>query len=334
MVGFVAAGLVLGSGACQGTGPEPPSAEFIVATPDSTYWVRSGGDGIHVRAVPMTVTQYDHRFREVYVADVDRSFNDAVFAGERVYVRDLVSGDSTLVYDDSFVVNLAAHHARVHPEAARLGPDDEAPTNPEFIATGETDIIAVRGPYALIEHRSGFEHIGGEQYDTVRAAIDLRTGRTVPVADLVRDDLAAGESALALASPREWKRPRYTLLARGDTGRGSLSLALHDPAGRSWPLFTVSTRARLYWLDSPPLDTASRRALAHAFNEAASYDQSVSFVRFSPHELHGAAPGRERGFLHVLAPAPSLAPSPAHTARMTAAHHMPAPASARTQSLG
>lgn len=266
--------------ACKPSAAPPPAAEFIVATPDSTYWVSSGAQGIHVRAVPMTITQYGGRFHEIYVADVDRSFSDAVFTGERVYTRDLVTGDSALVYDDTAVVGLAAHHARSHPEALPLVDDDDTPTDPTVAATGETDIIEVRGPYALLEHRFSFEHIGGEQHDTVRTAVDLRTGRGASSADLAHDVSAIRDSTVLRPVPHTWKRSGYNLLARGDATSGSVSLSLHDRSDRSWPLMSVSTTARVYWLDTPPIDTAARRALAHAFNEAAAYDESTSFVEF------------------------------------------------------
>ncbi len=274
---------VLASGtivtACKSSAASPPAAEFIVATPDSTYWVSSGTQGIHVRAVPMTITQYGGRFHEIYVADVDRSFNDAVFSGERLYTRDLVTGDSTLVYDDTAVVTLASHHARSHPESLPLAADDDAPDNPAVIATGETDIIEVRGPYVLLEHRSSFEHVGGEQHDTVRAVVNLRTGLAATRADLTHDAPVLADSTTLRPVPHRWKRRGYALLARGDAGSPSVSLSLRDNGDRSWPLISVAASARLYWLDTEPRDTAAVRALAHAFNEAAAYDESVSFVR-------------------------------------------------------
>ncbi len=278
--------------------PSPPAAEFIVATPDSTYWVSSGTQGIHVRAVPMTITRYGGRFHEIYVADVDRSFNDAVFTGERLYTRDLVTGDSTLVYDDTSVVKLASHHARSHPESLPLAADDDTPNDPAVIATGETDIIEVRGPYVLLEHRSSFEHIGGEQHDTVRAVVNLRTGLAATRADLTHDAQVLADSTTLRPVPHTWKRRGYALLARGDAASPSVSLSLRDQGDRSWPLISVAASARLYWLDTEPLDTAAVRALAHAFNEAAAYDESASFVTFAPSVPHGRQRGRQHAHPH------------------------------------
>lgn len=262
----------------------PPAAEFLVATADSTYWVRSNASGIHVRAVPMTIAQFGGRFHEVYVADVDRSFDDAVFTGERVYVRDIVTGDSSMVYDDTAVVTLATRHARTHPDAVPLGPDDDTPTDPLVTATGETDLLEVRGPYVLLEHRSAFEHEGGSQHDTVRTAVDLRTGRPASPETMARD-AASLDSSVIRTVPRSVTRPGYTLLARGDSTHGNVSFTLRDGASRSWPLFTVSAHPRVYWLDAPPLDSPTRHALAHAFNDAAAYDEQVKYAAF--HGLHG-----------------------------------------------
>lgn len=260
----------------------PPTAEFIVATPDSTFWVRSGAGGIRVRAVPMTLARYAGQFHEVYVADVDRSFEDAVFTGERVYVRDLIRDDSALVYDDTMVVRLADHYARTHPDERPLAPDDDTPTDPAISATGETDLLGVRGPYVLLEHRSSFEHGDEEQDDTVETAVDLRTGTAASLARLRRDPVVTRDSSMVRSVPTTWTRQGYTLLARGDSDEGTVSFTLRDGARRSWPLFATPPHPRIYWLDHPPVDAATRRALARAFNDAAAYDDAVKYVRATP----------------------------------------------------
>jgi len=290
-VATLAAGAAL---ACTRLGADvtPPTAEFIVATPDSTFWVRSGEGGIRVRAVPMTLARYGGRFHEVYVADLDRSFEDAVFTGERVYVRDLTRGDSALVYDDTMVVRLADHYARMHPNARRLEDDDDTPPDPAISATGETDLLEVRGPYVLLEHRSSFSHAGDEQDDTVEAAVDLRNGAAASPTALRRDPAVVHDSSMVGGVPRTWTRRGYTLLARGDSSEGTVSLTLRDGASRSWPLFSTPPHPRIYWLDVPPVDPATRRALARAFNDAAAYDESVKYVRFTPRPSGPALPSR------------------------------------------
>ncbi len=264
--------------ACAGDASDPPDAEFLVATADSTFWIRSGAQGIRIRAVPMTVTRFDGRFHEVFVADLDRSFDDAVFTGERVYVRDLQSNDSTLVYDDTSIVTMAARHARAFPEATPLGADEDTPQDPRISAYGETDVVEVRGPYALLEHRTTYQMNAGSQHDTVRAAVDLRSGSAATQAAMSRDSVR-DDSNVARFTPHSWVRNGYTLNVRSD-GDGSVLLSLHDSHQHTWPLVTVSEHPRVYWLDQPPIDSAARRALRRAFNSAAAYDESVKYVRF------------------------------------------------------
>ncbi|MEO9251703.1 MAG: hypothetical protein ABI322_11830 [Gemmatimonadaceae bacterium] len=264
--------------ACFGRAPNPPDAEFLVATADSTFWVHSGANGIRVRAVPMTLTRFGGHFHEVFIADVDRSFSDAIFTGERVYVRDLQSNDSTLVYDDTTIVTMAAHHARAYPDATPLGPDDETPTDPRISVSGETDVLEVRGPYALLEHRSAYEMPAGAQHDTVHTAVDLRSGAAATQGDMSRDS-ASDDSNVVRDAPRSWGRKGYRLNARA-SGDGSVSISLRDGDDRSWPLFSVGAHPRLYWLDDPAIDGATRRALVRAFNSAAAYDEAVKYAKY------------------------------------------------------
>lgn len=264
--------------ACSSRMPDPPDAEFLVATADSTFWVRSGAQGVRIRAVPMTLTRFNGRFHEIFIADLDRSFDDAIFTGERVYVRDLQSNDSTLVYDDTAILTMAAHHARVYPDANPLGPGDDTPADPRISAFGETDVLEVRGPYALLEHRNTYEMPAGSQHDTVHTAIDLRTGGAATQEAMSRDSVR-DDSNVVRTAPRRWDRKGYTLYVR-NAGDGSVSLTLRDRSRHSWPLFTVGDHPRVYWLDNPPVDSAARRALGRAFNSAAAYDEAVKYVRY------------------------------------------------------
>jgi hypothetical protein len=277
--------------ACSSRSDYPPDAEFLVATADSTFWVRSSAQGIKVRAVPMTLAHFNGRFHEVFIADLDRSFDDAVLTGERVYVRDLQTNDSSLVYDDTAITAIAGHYRRTHPDAVPLGPDDDSPANPDISATGETDILEIRGPYALLEHRLSFESQTGTQHDTVRTAVDLRSGAAATTQAMIRES-ARTDSNLVEKLPRSWERKGYTLYARA-IGDGSVLLSMRDGARHSWTLFAVGARPRVYWLDDPPIPAASRRALLKAFNSAASYDESVKFANYVPQTVN--APSRRLG---------------------------------------
>src|SRR5437763_2134524 len=108
----------------------PPRAEFLVATQDSTFWVTTTGSKIGARGAPLTLAQYDGRFFEVFLADDDRSYEDALLVGFRLYRRDLIQGDSTVVFEDSIVPRVAREYAKAHPSAHRLSPDEDGREDP------------------------------------------------------------------------------------------------------------------------------------------------------------------------------------------------------------
>jgi hypothetical protein len=73
-----------------------------------------------------------------------------------------------------------------------------------------------------------------------------------------------------------WRHGRYDVVARQDSSANAARLLLRDSTSREWPVGTVPVPAtRIYWLDRPPVDSASRRALARAFDESALYDEEV-----------------------------------------------------------
>jgi hypothetical protein len=262
--------------------PAPiPRTEFLVATPDSAFWVKTDAQGIRVRAVPMTLARYGGRFHEVYVANVNRSYNDAVFTGERLFVRDLVTSDSTMVYEDTAVARLSARYAKANPDAIPLGPTDNDPDNPSVSVTGETDILDVLGPYVFFEHRSSIQHGDDAQDDTIRSAIDLRTGRPLVAEAHARDSIAS-DSTTIHTLPHLWHRAGYDLLVRGNAQTDTLSFLLRDPLQRVWHVMTIQGPPRLYWLDAPPIDRKTRRALLSAFDGAAMYDETLKYVHYIP----------------------------------------------------
>jgi hypothetical protein len=169
----------------------PPRAEFLLSAGDSTFWVASGPGGVHVRASPMLLARLDGRLYEVYAADDDRSYYDAVFTTQRVYRRDLVTGDSVPVFDDPTVVRLARGYAAAHPHEAPLAPDEEAAEEPRTVATTEVSLVDVHGPFLSMEQRDDHD-VDGERHRHVahRAVVDLRSGRHASLVDLLGDSLA------------------------------------------------------------------------------------------------------------------------------------------------
>jgi hypothetical protein len=186
----LAAVTLLVATACRPSTP-PPSAEFLVSAGDSTYWVRTDTTGVRVRGSPILLARYGGQFYEVYVTDDDRSFTDAMFVGQRIYRRDLVTGDSTLVFEDSIVPGMASSYAAANPGARRLRPDEEGADDPRTSTTAEVTVLDVHGPYLSYDYHVDVEGSGGSSWhSTRRGVLDLRTGAPATLAGLFGDATA------------------------------------------------------------------------------------------------------------------------------------------------
>ena len=87
-----------------------------------------------------------------------------------------------------------------------------------------------------------------------------------------------------------WRHGRYEVVVHYDPDRGDARLALRDSTSREFTIGRVpAPAARIIWLDHPPVDAATRRALARAFDEAMLYDDAVRAVtwRHSPRPRRG-----------------------------------------------
>jgi hypothetical protein len=365
--------LLVGAIACRSPQAEvttPPAADFVLAAGDSSYWVTSDGRTVTVRGAPLELARVDGRFYEVYVADDDRSYEDAVLVGQRIFRRDLVTGDSLLVFEDTVVPRLAALYARLHPEDVPLRPTDEANEDPLWQATTTIDLVELHGPFLSYTLHADVERDDAAPWHTSRrGVIDLTTGRpaslarvaggdvariarrrTLAVASIV-DSVRAGGSridrartasllrayhldpagftlttldgqpavAYALSGRGEgdeghllelppipigepgwwtealpslpvssadgtrdvWRHGRYEVVARQDSSARVARLLLRDSTSREFPVGTVPVPAsRIYWLDRPSVDSATRRALTRAFDESALYDDAVRAASF------------------------------------------------------
>src|SRR3712207_6220810 len=187
----LAAMLLLATSAC-GPDTPPPSAEFLVSAGDSTYWVRTDTTGVRVRGSPILLARYGGQFYEVYVTDDDRSFPEAAFVGQRIYRRDLVTGDSALVFEDSLVPGMARAYAAANPRARPLGPDEEPDEDPSTSTTAEVTILDVHGPYLSYDYHVDVEGRGlASWHATRRGVLDLRTGESASLATLFGHPTAA-----------------------------------------------------------------------------------------------------------------------------------------------
>ena len=176
----------------------PPRADFVLSAGDSAFWVTSSADAVRVRSAPLELAHVDGRFYELYVADDDRSYENAGLVGQRVYRRDLVTGDSLLIYEDTVVPGLAGLYARLHPGDRRLHPNDEPSDDPLWTATATLDLGEVHGAYVSFSMHTDVERDDAPLWHTSRRGVlDLRHGGTVTLATI------AGPAAMDVGRRRD-----------------------------------------------------------------------------------------------------------------------------------
>jgi hypothetical protein len=139
----------------------------------------------------MMLALFDGDFYEIYTTDDDRSFYDAVFVGQRVYRRDLISGDSTLVYQDTLVDTVRRGWAAAHPGELPLAPEEDGSDRPAGSATADVELLDVHGPFLSLEHHNDVDLAGAPHvHQTRRRVVDLRAGRAATLAEVLGPDEA------------------------------------------------------------------------------------------------------------------------------------------------
>lgn len=188
------AGFACIAGACRHSdagGDAPPPAEFLITAGDSAFWVSSTDGRFRIRRAPLTVANVGGRFYELYAADHDRSYFDALLIGQRIYRRDLVSGDSVAVFEDRRVKRIADEYAAAHPNDRRLADDEEGSDDPHTVATSETELLDVVGPLLSFALHTDIEIANIEDTHTVRhGVIDLRDGSAPSLGHVFGDTVA------------------------------------------------------------------------------------------------------------------------------------------------
>ncbi len=253
-----------------------PVAEFLVSTEDSTFWVTSGSSGTHARGVPMQLARFDGRFYEVYSMDDDRSYEDALLVGQRLYRRDLESGDSVMVFADTTVPRVARAYAQANPDQQPLGPDDDTNDDPRTVATADIDILDVHGPYLSFEYHVDLQlppPSGQSWHSTRRGVVDLRSARPTTLRSIFGDSVARSISTKGQAAYREISDSLRSEAGGGRRGsRVTRSLAsfrfdetsftLTSLEGRPAVAFVAPGRARspeVVPLPLPPIPAAGAR---------------------------------------------------------------------------
>jgi hypothetical protein len=176
--------------------PSPPTAEFVLAAGDSSFWVTSENGTVRVRGAPLDLVRVEGRLYELYVSDDDRSYGDALLVGQRVYRRDLMTDDSLLVYQDTIVPRIARLYARLHPDDAPLGPQDEESDDPAWTATSTLDLDEVTGPFVSYSLHADVERDDAPLWHTSRRGVlDLRRGGSATLLAVAGDASADVERA-------------------------------------------------------------------------------------------------------------------------------------------
>ena len=263
---------------CSLPAPTPPSAEFLLADAGSTYWVRSGPRGISAKTSPLILTTANNRFYEVYVGEVARSYDDALFTREPIYSRDLLTGQEKLLWEERKVAEWEKAYLKQNPNARLLDREDNGD---DIItsATSESDILAVVGPYVLYDRRLDLERADFQRSDSSRQAIDIRSGAAVELAAVVRDSSVLGAGAVREKDRIRWRHSGYDVIARWDDERAENEVVIRDLRGHEWALGYVSARLpRIFWLDQPRVDRRVRTKLAEAFEDARADDVETQLV--------------------------------------------------------
>lgn len=175
--------------ACRddGSSRRPPTAEFLLAAGDSTYWIRSSAEGIRVRSAPILLTLSDKLFFEVFIADDVQDFALASFASARVWGRDITRDDSLLVFEDGTVPREAREWIRRHPQVVPLDPSDIDPDNePPTVVSDDIEVMDVHGPWLTIAHSVDVDISGRSDHKHRRTngVVDVRNGTRASVRTL------------------------------------------------------------------------------------------------------------------------------------------------------
>jgi hypothetical protein len=275
---------------CRLPDPTPPAAEFLVADGSSTYWVTSNRSGIHARVSPLILARAGDHYYEVFVGESTRSYEDAIFSAEPIWRRDLVTGDTTLLWQDPKITAWENVYLAKNPNAHLVDPDDSDDDAVALSATGESDIIGVVGKYLLYTHRSMIQNPDMERADTARGIIDVGRVKTVEMSVITHDTAAFSGGGTRTDGVTRWQHNGYEVIARFDTARAQSEMMLKDKRRHIWKLgFVNSAVPRIIWLDEPRVDSKIRTALAHAFEGAISDDD---LSQLAARRLHRNIPPR------------------------------------------
>ncbi len=201
----VSAALLIGAAGCSSrtAANRPPATDFVVTAGDSAFWVSTSDGRLRIRRAPLTLAYVDGRFYELYVTDDDQSYYDALLIGQRIFRRDLVSGDSVQVFEDKRVSRVARAYANEHPDERRLEEDEDGSDDPHTVATSDAELLDVLGPLLSYAYNTDIDVANIEDSHTARhGVIDLRDGSAATLRGIFGDSAARRIVADARAAYR------------------------------------------------------------------------------------------------------------------------------------
>nr|MCU0619000.1 hypothetical protein [Gemmatimonadaceae bacterium] len=171
--------------------PLPPR-ELLLVSDDSTVWLRTGADGARVQRSPIVLAVVEGRLVELVATEATRDHEGASFTWGRLWMRDLVRGDSVLAFEASAVRDEAAAWARAHPDDPALDPEDaDALGTPPIATSASVALLDVAGALAGVEvHVDRWRGDSLLTHDTHWVTVDLARRAPVPLARLVGDSAA------------------------------------------------------------------------------------------------------------------------------------------------
>lgn len=194
----------------------PPAAEFLLATGDSTYWVRATPTGLSVRSSPLLLTWDGRDLHELFVTDDEHAWPDALFLSQRLWRRTLLTGDSIELARDSVIAPLVRRYEVAHRDEPPLDDDEDFAEEPSETASAEFEILDAHGPYI-----SWARHINVDVADSLAhrheltwRVTDVRSGEVASCSTLFG---AAAQARFLAASERAFRVMHDSLrhLARG-----------------------------------------------------------------------------------------------------------------------
>ena len=142
---------------------------------------RATGDRVKVRRSPMLLTEHEGHYYELYLTDDDRSYYDAVILGQRILRRDLETGDSLLLLEDS---TAGAPGRRLCAGVTRASrpcrPTKRRPRSPRRTRPPKPSCWMPSGPFLTFEQHVDIDVVGErDQHVTRRGVLDVRDGHAV-----------------------------------------------------------------------------------------------------------------------------------------------------------